>query len=137
MLFKNAESAATGNIIRSWPPASERGRPSTTRPARSRPPVSFTPAATTKSAAIVMTAGFEKPVNASAGSMMPASSRMVTPAISTRSGPARFAAMTTTIPTITATVIQPSPVNIQAETSSRRRDWRVLERSAWESTYGA
>ena len=122
VLLRNADSAATGNIMRSWPPASDRGRPSTTRAARSRPPVSFTPAATTNSAAIVTTAGFEKPVNASAGSMMPASSRIVTAAISTMSGPARFAAMTTTIPTITAIVIQPSPVIMLAETSSRRPD---------------
>ena len=71
---------------------------------------------------MVTTAGFEKPVNASDGSMIPVSNRTVTPAMSTRSGPARFAAMTTTIPTITATVIQPSPVNMQAETSSRRPD---------------
>ena len=67
-----------------------------------------------------MTAGFEKPVNASDGSMIPVRSSTVTPAISTRSGPATFAAMTTTIPTITAIVIQPSPVNMLAEISSRR-----------------
>ena len=67
VLLRNADSAATGNIMRSCPPASERGRPSTTRPARSRPPVSLMPAATTKSAAMVTTAGFEKPVNASDG----------------------------------------------------------------------
>jgi len=68
---------------------------------------------------MVMTAGFEKPTNASDGSMIPVRSRSVTAPINTRSGPTRFAAMTTTIPTITAIVIQPSPVNMLAETSSR------------------
>ena len=51
--------------------------------------------------------------------MIPVSRRTVTPAIRTKSGPAKFAAITITIPTITVIVIHPSPVNIEPEVSSR------------------
>ena len=57
-----------------------------------------------------MTAPLAIPAKASPGSITPAANKTVSPPTSTRSGPARLNAMTSTMSAMTATVIQASSV---------------------------
>ena len=107
VLLRNADSAATGIIIRARPVTSLRERPKIRPKSASTAPVSRRAAERTSSAPTVAIDWFEKPAKVSVGVSTPAAASVKRPPMSTTSGEVTSRAIAMIVAASTASVNQP------------------------------